>query len=133
MKGLKWRFLLVVAVVVVSIIYLIPSVNPSLPSWWKGVLPREKLHLGLDLQGGMHLVLEVQTDEAVRSTADRFVDEIKDAFRKEKIPFFEVRRKGLCDLVVTFPKDVDLSNLHEVLRKEFPTLVEQNREITDKG
>jgi len=133
LKGLKWRFLLVVAVVVVSIIYLIPSVNPSLPSWWKGVLPREKLHLGLDLQGGMHLVLEVQTDEAVRSTADRFVDEIKDAFRKEKIPFFEVRRKGLCDLVVTFPKDVDLGNLHEVLRKEFPTLVEQNREITNKG
>ncbi len=133
MRNLKWRFLLVISVVIASIIYLIPTVSKQLPSWWKGILPKERLHLGLDLQGGMHLILEVQTDEAVRSTADRLVDELKDTFRKNSIPFFEVSRKGLSDLIITFPKDTDLNKVQDIIGNQFPTLKESHREVTDSG
>ena len=49
-KSLKWRFLLLLVVVAVSILYLIPSFV-KVPSWWEGTFPSEKISLGLDLQG----------------------------------------------------------------------------------
>ncbi|SFM92997.1 protein translocase subunit SecD [Thermodesulforhabdus norvegica] len=131
MKSLKWRFLLVLVVVLISVVYLIPSISPSLPSWWKGFLPREKLHLGLDLQGGMHLILEVQTDEAVKSTVDRMAEDVKDAFREEGIPFFEISRSGLEGLVLKLPADAPQDKVAEVLNNRFPTLLEQKRETID--
>ena len=64
-KGLNWRFLLIVAFLFLSVVFLIPTLVPNLPSWWSGFLPKEKIHLGLDLQGGSHLVMEVDTPKAV--------------------------------------------------------------------
>lgn len=128
MRSLKWRFLLILAVVLVSVVYLIPSLTSSLPTWWKGVLPKEKLHLGLDLQGGMHLILEVQTDEAVKSTVDRMAEDVKDAFRGEGVPFFEVSREGLAEIVLKLPGDAPQNKVSEVLSNRFPTLREQKRE-----
>lgn len=111
MISLKWRFLFVLVVCVAAIIYLIPSVSPQLPSWWKGVLPREKLHLGLDLQGGIHLVLEVQTDKAVESFVDRQIEEFKDLFRKESIPFEKIERHGLSEVMLKFPADTSVTKV----------------------
>ena len=38
---------------------------------------KDKIALGLDLQGGMHLVLEVQTEKAVEASLERIADDIK--------------------------------------------------------
>ena len=78
MKDLKWREILVVVIFIVGMVYLTPTLSPSLPSWWKGFLPKEKIHLGLDLQGGMHLVLEVEADKAVENHAERLADDLKE-------------------------------------------------------
>jgi preprotein translocase subunit SecD len=62
--------------------YIIPSVGlvDSLPSLFPGMLPRaEKVNLGLDLQGGMHLVLEVQAEKAVENTTERLREKSSDA------------------------------------------------------
>ncbi|PIP36545.1 MAG: hypothetical protein COX20_05165, partial [Desulfobacterales bacterium CG23_combo_of_CG06-09_8_20_14_all_52_9] len=48
-------------VMAIAVVYLIPSFNPN---WW----PKKRINLGLDLQGGMHLVLEVDAQKAVEST-----------------------------------------------------------------
>ena len=55
-KSLKWRTILIVVVIAISCLYLIPSAA-KLPSWWGSTFPSEKIALGLDLQGGMHLLL----------------------------------------------------------------------------
>jgi preprotein translocase subunit SecD len=74
----KWKLFLVVALVVLALVYVVPSVYSNLPHWWTtwGILPTEKIHLGLDLQGGMHLVLEVQTQKAVENRIERTVQEL---------------------------------------------------------
>ena len=72
MKDLRWRAALVLGVFVVALVYLLPSVGSELPAWWVKFFPSEKIHLGLDLQGGMHLVLEVVYEKAVENTAERF-------------------------------------------------------------
>ena len=66
-KSLKLRAAIVCIVVTAAVIYLLPSVVPvsELPDIVRTYLPGGKLPLGLDLQGGTHLVLEVVTDKAV--------------------------------------------------------------------
>ena len=49
--------------------FLVPTFTgpENLPGWWKGNLPSDPVHLGLDLRGGIHMVLEVEVDRAVQA------------------------------------------------------------------
>ena len=67
LRGLKWRFILYAAITVFAILLLLPTLTSQLPPWFTKVIPAEKIHLGLDLQGGMHLILEVEAEKAVES------------------------------------------------------------------
>ena len=62
----------VIFVLALAILFSIPSLLGSLPRWWTKVLPSEKLHLGLDLQGGMYLLLEVEVQKAIDSALDKY-------------------------------------------------------------
>ncbi len=96
-KGIQWRVLLLLATTAISVYYLLPTISgiPSLPPLLPAFLPRaERLNLGLDLRGGMHLVLEVQAEKAVENTVERLVAELRRAAEKEQIPLEEIRREG---------------------------------------
>ena len=69
-KELKWKAVLIGFVVVVALVYLLPTLV-NVPLWWQGTLPSEKISLGLDLQGGMHLLMEVDSEKAVENTIER--------------------------------------------------------------
>jgi preprotein translocase subunit SecD len=55
--------------------------SKSAPTLW----PHRQIVLGLDLQGGMHLVLEVDTQKAVEGNVERIAQEIKDRLKKNRI------------------------------------------------
>jgi len=93
-KKLKWRGLIVLVVLVIALIYLLPSLSTTLPAWWPNILPEDKIHLGLDLKGGMHLILEVQVHKAVENHLERMVEDIKQSLRKAKIRYQELKRTG---------------------------------------
>jgi preprotein translocase subunit SecD len=71
---------IVLAVVIGALVYILPTIKPT---WW----PHKKINLGLDLQGGMHLVLEVDTEKAVQSTIERISQDIRILLRKERIRY----------------------------------------------
>ncbi|MBI3583612.1 MAG: protein translocase subunit SecD [Nitrospinae bacterium] len=77
-KEFYWKIVLILAVVVISVWFAHPI--------------KEKINLGLDLQGGMHLVLDVEAEKAVESTLDRYIMNLRDAFKKEKIESASVER-----------------------------------------
>ena len=52
-KGYTWRITLIAVFILASCIYLVPTLVAPLPTWWTGLLPKDKIHLGLDLQGGL--------------------------------------------------------------------------------
>ncbi len=54
--------------------------------------PEEKIHLGLDLQGGMHMVLQVETDDAIRAETDNTIDGIQRELEEEGLEDFEFDR-----------------------------------------
>ena len=54
-KDIKIRVIITLLVTAAALVYLVPSFT-ALPDQWKKYMPSDKLRLGLDLQGGMHLV-----------------------------------------------------------------------------
>lgn len=62
------RIYLAGAIVLAAILILLPSLNIiDLPSWFQAGFGQTKIQLGLDLQGGTHLLMQVKLDDAVKT------------------------------------------------------------------
>ena len=68
-KSIAWRATLIAVLTVISIILVLPSLTDRLPETCKSKSPR--IHLGLDLHGGVFLRLAVEIDKAIENTALR--------------------------------------------------------------
>jgi preprotein translocase subunit SecD len=53
---------------------------------------QQRIHLGLDLKGGTHLILQVQVNDAVNADTDRAVERLKEDLKKANIPFGEISK-----------------------------------------
>ena len=89
-RALKLKLALIGASVLIALIFVAPSLmwdyqnnRSKMPSWWKKakVLPTRAVVLGLDLQGGMHLVIGVRTEEAVKNEMIQIKDYLRRRFR----------------------------------------------------
>jgi preprotein translocase subunit SecD len=92
-RGLKWRFILYTAVTVFAIFLLLPNVISQLPPWFGKIIPTEKIRLGLDLQGGMYLLLQVEEDKAVESYLEQIKNNLGDALKEQGIPTGKIERE----------------------------------------
>ncbi len=122
-KGLTWRISLIILFLLTSLLYLTPTLAPSLPSWWKGpFFPTDKIHLGLDLQGGIHLVMEVETPKAVEGQLDLIATDLEDTLNNKNIRFKKVSRLGEDRVsVVLFDKGT-ADEVQKLLKEKFPRL-----------
>lgn len=70
-----------------SIIFFIPSTSmySSMPGWLKSSLPDKGITLGLDLQGGVHIVYEVDGDKAAEITTERIAGSLTNIFSEKKV------------------------------------------------
>jgi preprotein translocase subunit SecD len=125
LKNISWKLVLVFVVIVAAIIYMLPTFKPEL---W----PHKKVNLGLDLQGGMHLVLEVDADKAVESTAERISQEIREQLRKERIRDVSVERIEGTRISAHATTEEDIAKLKALLDKDFSDL-RKISEKTDSG
>ncbi|HEU0265504.1 MAG TPA: protein translocase subunit SecD [Geobacterales bacterium] len=121
--GLTWRSLLVGAFLLLSVVFLVPTIFPTLPAWWKGpFLPTDKLSLGLDLQGGTHLVLEVETAKAVEAFFDLMAGDLEEEFGKKNIHFRSLGRVGEDRLVVALFDRESLAKVQALVKERYPEL-----------
>ncbi len=86
-QGVRGRLIFIVTLVVASVIAFLPSssVYSSLPPWWGKVFPNKGVVMGLDLQGGMHLILEVDEEKAVENAVERILSTIKGELAEKKV------------------------------------------------
>jgi len=110
LKSLRWRSILALFAILAAVIYLVPSLSGGLPAWWSSFLPKDTIHLGLDLQGGIHLVLEVESSKAVENHLERVVEDLKRDLRKDKVRYLELKRNGLkgVDIILMRPEDKEV-------------------------
>jgi SecD/SecF fusion protein len=86
-----WKIVAIVSMTVLALLVILPSLLPPdtrealtarLPGW----VPVRSIVLGLDLQGGSHVLLEVDTASVVKTQVDNLRDDVRRALREEKIP-----------------------------------------------
>ncbi len=83
---------LILAVIIIFTLFSIPSFVSSnkLPSFF----PKNRVHLGLDLKGGVYLVLAAETDKAVNSVVAMAANNLKEELLNAKIAYDEILPKG---------------------------------------
>jgi len=123
--------LIVAAVVIVAVVFVVPTFKP-------GVWPHKQINLGLDLQGGMHLALEVEAEKAVKNTMDRIRSELRGLLRENKIRHGKIAGIGDNGLSVVLFNEDDVDSFISLLEKNYPDLKvtsqkRANGEITIKA
>ena len=91
----RWKVFLILAVSLLGIILALPNALPThirqgLPSW----LPSKTVVLGLDLQGGSHLLLEVDMKTVMQDLMTSKAEGIRDTLRKQKIGYKGIAPRG---------------------------------------
>jgi preprotein translocase subunit SecD len=126
MKKVSGRLGLLALVIATSVICSLPSYQPlyqTLPGWMKTVLPDKGIALGLDLQGGIHLVMEVDEDRAVEITVDRTVTSLQDLLAEKNIAVESVKRTASQQITIRFG-DEGLKASIQKLIDEYPSFAE---------
>ncbi|MDD1613184.1 MAG: protein translocase subunit SecD [Methylococcaceae bacterium] len=96
------------------------NLAPTTPGWLRA-LGANAMYLGLDLRGGVHFLLEVDMDAAVKQAEERYNDDLRLALRSAKIRYQSVS-KDSGFIKVTLKAAEDKPALLTLLDKDFRTL-----------
>ncbi len=128
---LGYRVALVIALLLTSSVYLLPVLT-TVPSWWPSVFPREALRLGLDLQGGIHLILQVEGDKAVETALNGTMEDLKRELTEKQIPTSKLERVGKR-LHIQLRDPSKSSAFSDLLKSQFPVLIAASDSSADAG
>src|SRR6187397_1479336 len=110
-RSLKWRTFGLFAITALAVMMLVPTVVPSeqLPAWYLNAFSR-KIQLGLDLQGGLHIVYGIDLDKAVDDKGSDIKRELEAKMTDDKVKgkvTTPLRPPGAVNIVLDSPKDRD--------------------------
>jgi preprotein translocase subunit SecD len=120
-RGVTVRLALFIIATLVSLTYLAPTFVRNLPPWWSSFLPTDRIHLGLDLQGGSHLVLEVKVDKAIENNVERIKTEVTNVLRDRGISGVSVDRVQGTQLQLKVPA-AGVERVRGLLKSDFTNL-----------
>ena len=105
---------------------------PAAPDWLSqlGALP---MYLGLDLRGGVHFLLEVDMQSAVRRAEDRYVADLRSTLREAKIRYQKIGRNGSGGITVVLRDSAVLADAVDEIRQTLPGLVIADAEGSADG
>jgi len=92
---------------------------------WLSSLGASPMKLGLDLSGGVHFLLEVNTDEAIGKRMETTVREVRAAMREEKLRYESVKLEDGKTIVSAFDTEEERDRASEILRQDFRDLGRQ--------
>ncbi len=99
-RNTRTWLILISFISLISLILLAPTfIGDALPSWWQRVFPERGIRLGLDLRGGIFLMLDVQKEEAVGHELVNIKNLGTDDLKKDKIL---IKNTSIDDKSVTF-------------------------------
>jgi preprotein translocase subunit SecD len=132
----RWQVFLVLAVCLAGLVGATPNLlsreqTEKLPGWLPG-----QINLGLDLQGGSHLLLEVDTATVIRELMETLVDSLRAELRKERIGYDRLGVEGL-GVGVTIQDPQRIADVRSLLRTLAPdtevTVEDGNRLVVVLG
>jgi preprotein translocase subunit SecD len=108
--NLKVRWIVILAVVASCLYAMFPL--------------KEKIKLGLDLQGGMHVVLGVDTEKAIDAKVDSLVNQLKKSLKEKNIKYTYVQKSSDGKINIALADENSLGKLKEFIKKYYPSLEE---------
>ena len=97
------------------------NLAPATPEWLGnlGALP---MYLGLDLRGGVHFLMEVDMEGAIRLAEQRYAGDLRQMLREEKIRYAGITRRDNGGVLLRF-RDIDTrQQAYDLVRRELPEL-----------
>ena len=83
---LAWKFILIVVVIALSFVFSFP--------------PKDRINLGLDLKGGAHYLMQVETDTAIKFEMDRVQNSLGQRFKSDGIGYQAILPTGEATLEI---------------------------------
>lgn len=113
----KWKIALILIVSFLGLAYATPNILgkstlESIPTW----LPHKQINLGLDLQGGSHMLLEVDTDTVIKERLETIVDDVRRNLREQRIGYQNLRAAETT-VSLRIRKAEDLANARRIIRE----------------
>jgi preprotein translocase subunit SecD len=117
--NLKWKAISILAIVVLCLYFIFGL--PNFPTSFATLKNNfaQQIKLGLDLQGGTHLILQVQVQEAIAQETDQTVERITTQMRAKNIRYDEVRRVDDSHIIVHNVPSDQLSQFRDFVHDQF--------------
>jgi preprotein translocase subunit SecD len=120
-SNLKWKALFIVAVILACLIGLVG--RPDFPpKSWAGIKSNfaNSIKLGLDLQGGTHLILQVQVQEAISGETDQTLDHITSTLRDKGVRYDDIRKLNDTQILVHNIAPEQAGTARNLINDQFP-------------
>ncbi|MCU7945092.1 MAG: protein translocase subunit SecD [Candidatus Thiodiazotropha sp. (ex Cardiolucina cf. quadrata)] len=96
------------------------TLSPDLPDWLSG-LGAEPMYLGLDLRGGIHVLIDVDMESAIEQAAERYSSDIRTLLREKKLRYIRISREN-DQVLVKFNNVEKRDQAAEAIGNEFRSL-----------
>ncbi|MCX5667936.1 MAG: hypothetical protein NTY34_06470, partial [Candidatus Omnitrophica bacterium] len=118
-KGLQWKLLGIIALTIVCVMMILPPFTVKDKDG--KVLQKGKINLGLDLQGGMHVVLRVDMSkvplEARKDAVERVMEIVRNRIDQFGVGEMSIQRQGRENIIVQLPGVSDRERALEIIGK----------------
>ena len=120
--SLKWKIGLLVFLFIFGAMTVLPSFYKNVPAWWHKYLAPQGLRLGLDLQGGMHLVLKVDLEKAIANSLSLAAQELKESLAEKQITLVRINAGDPRTMNFSLPNTGALATVQDMVSNQFPNL-----------
>jgi len=120
--SLKLKLVFLLSVLFLALITVVPSFYSGTPKWWKTYMAPEGLRLGLDLQGGMHLILKVNLPKAEENSLEFAANDLKDTLSEESISAVRSPSPSPNTVVFTLPNASSVDKVKTLISDDFPDI-----------
>src|ERR1041385_8425654 len=122
-QNLLWKSVFIIAVLLVFV-YGIFGIPSSVSGQGRASALLQRIHLGLDLKGGTHLILQVQVKDAINVTTDNDLEVLKDGMKKAKINYADIAKPDSTNhpeqiVIKGVPPD-STSTLRDLIQTKLP-------------
>src|SRR4051794_16852350 len=105
----RWKVVLVVLAALFGVVFTVPNLFPAeTVARWPAFIPHQRLNLGLDLQGGSYLLLEVDTEALKKEQLNNLIEDVRRELQSARIPFTGLgQANGAVSVRITDPAQVE--------------------------
>ena len=127
METLKWRISAAIGGIILVLVWFMPNLINTEKVWWPS---KTKLNYGLDIQGGLHLVLGVNVDGVMSESANRLSAVLSSQLEKDGVPGVTVKltNASLGEFEVQIPAPEGKAKVAKYIDEHYPTQLQKMSE-----